>query len=79
MRSHLHKRSLTLAGHQTSLALEPAFWRVLEAAAAARGQSLAALLSAIDQDRPEAQPLASAARVFALREAGRSLAQPAPP
>jgi predicted DNA-binding ribbon-helix-helix protein len=29
----LRKRSLSLAGHTTSLALEPAFWDVLEAIA----------------------------------------------
>ena len=33
----LRKRSLTLQGHQTSIALEPEFWAVLEGAAAARG------------------------------------------
>lgn len=67
---HLRKRSFALAGHRTSVALEPQFWAALEAEAAARGQSLAALVAAVDAARTEAAvPLASALRVFALRAA----------
>lgn len=61
----LRKRSLTLAGHSTSLALEPEFWAVLEAMAHARGLSLAALVGEIDAARGE-RPLASACRVAAI-------------
>jgi predicted DNA-binding ribbon-helix-helix protein len=61
----LRKRSLQLAGHATSLALEPEFWAVLETMARARGLSLAALVLVIDGDRGE-RPLASACRVAAL-------------
>jgi predicted DNA-binding ribbon-helix-helix protein len=61
----LRKRSLVLAGHATSLALEPEFWTVLESLAAARGLSLAALIAAIDADRG-VRPLASACRLAAL-------------
>lgn len=61
----LRKRSLSLAGHRTSLALEPEFWRVLEAMAAARGRSLAAAVAEIDRTRG-ARPLASACRLAAL-------------
>ena len=57
------------AGHATSLALEPEFWAVLEAAAAARVLSLAGLVAAIDADRG-GRPLASACRVTALAFAG---------
>jgi predicted DNA-binding ribbon-helix-helix protein len=65
---HLRKRSFRLAGHRTSVALEPAFWAALEAIAARRGASLAGLLAEIDAARPgPALPLASALRVFALR------------
>ncbi|MFN6954840.1 MAG: ribbon-helix-helix domain-containing protein [Acetobacteraceae bacterium] len=63
---HLVKRSLSLAGHRTSIALEPAFWAVLEEAAAERGRSLAALVAALDAERAPSVPLASALRVFAL-------------
>ena len=61
----LRKRSLVLAGHGTSLALEPEFWTVLEALAAARAVSLAGLIATIDADRG-ARPLASACRLAAL-------------
>ena len=61
----LRKRSLTLAGHATSVALEPEFWAVLERTAASRGVSLAALVAGLDAERGE-RPLASACRVAAL-------------
>jgi predicted DNA-binding ribbon-helix-helix protein len=63
---HLAKRSLSLNGHRTSIALEPAFWAVLEAVAADRQVSLAALVARLDAERPPGVPLASALRVFAL-------------
>jgi predicted DNA-binding ribbon-helix-helix protein len=68
----LHKRSIVLAGHRTSLALEDEFWVALENAARARGLSLAALISEIDAARAAATPdrlLASACRVYALAHA----------
>jgi predicted DNA-binding ribbon-helix-helix protein len=61
----LRKRSVSLAGHATSLALEPEFWAVLEVLAQARGVSLAGLIAEIDAGR-DARPLASACRVAAL-------------
>lgn len=70
MTGTLRKRSVNLAGHATSLALEPEFWAVLDAAAARDAVSLAALIGRIDEGRGE-RPLASACRVFALsRSAG---------
>ena len=74
MSRHLRKRSFRLAGHRTSVALEPDFWAALEAAAARRGRSLAALVAELDAARTEPDlPLASALRDFALAEAaGRS-------
>ena len=62
----LKKRSLLLAGHATSLALEPEFWTVLEAMAAAEGLSLAGLIARIDAER-DMSLLASACRVQALK------------
>lgn len=69
MTTHLHRRSLLLAGHKTSLALEPPFWEVLARCAGAKGLSLAGLISAIDAAKPLGQPLASAARLAALHYA----------
>ncbi len=64
----LVKRSVSLDGHRTSVALEPPFWAVLDAMAQTRGQSLAALVAAVDAERGE-RPLASALRVAALDHA----------
>ncbi len=63
---HLEKRSLILARHKTSLALEPEFWAVLQRRAAARGITLGALITGIDAAKPASRPLASAARLAAL-------------
>ena len=65
--SWLVKRSFTLAGHRTSIALEPEFWEALELIAAAQARSLVNLISAIDSDRSADHPLASMLRVHALR------------
>lgn len=61
----LRKRSVLLAGHATSVALEPEFWAVLEERAQADGVSLASLITSIDDSRGE-RPLASACRLAAL-------------
>ncbi len=66
----LVKRSLSLSGHRTSVALEPEFWAVLEALAAGRGQSLIALVAAEDAARDPARSLASSLRVLALNRHG---------
>jgi predicted DNA-binding ribbon-helix-helix protein len=65
------KRSVTIAGHQTSISLEPIFWEALEAAAAARALPLNALVAAIDHariQRDEAPNLASAIRSWLMAE-----------
>lgn len=65
--SWLIKRSFTLAGHRTSVALEAEFWEILEEAASAQGRSLAGLVSEIDADRSSDRPLASSLRLHALK------------
>lgn len=65
------KRSITIAGHATSISLEPVFWDALEAAAAARGLPLSALVAAIDAARIAADDppnLASAIRSWLLAD-----------
>ena len=67
------KRSITIAGHQTSISLEPIFWAALEAAAAARALPLSALVAAIDHARIQAEEppnLASALRSWLMAERG---------
>jgi predicted DNA-binding ribbon-helix-helix protein len=61
----LRKRSLLLAGHATSVALEPEFWAVLQDMAQTRDLSLTGLVAALDAERGR-RPLASACRVAAL-------------
>ncbi len=69
MKPHLAKRSFSLAGHRTSIALEPEFWAALEDAAHGRAVSLAALVMELDAGRAaHGAPLASTLRVFALRQ-----------
>lgn len=61
------KRSITIAGHQTSISLEPVFWAALEEAARARGLPLSALVAQIDALRIVARDppnLASALRTW---------------
>jgi predicted DNA-binding ribbon-helix-helix protein len=52
------------------VALEEEFWAALLRVAGERGQSLSALVAATDAARGPGQPLASALRLLALREAG---------
>lgn len=59
------KRSLTIAGHRTSLALEPEFWQALDEMSASRGLSLANLVREID-DTHTSGNLTSAIRVAVL-------------
>lgn len=65
-RSRLQRRTLTVSGHRTSVALEPVFWHELASIADSRSVSLAALISEIDADRPGS--LASAIRVYVVEQ-----------
>lgn len=58
------KRSVRIAGHATSISLEPVFWDALRDIAARRRMSVNALLSSIDAGR--SGNLSSAIRVFVL-------------
>lgn len=64
--SGLVKRSFSLAGHRTSVALEAEFWEALASLAALRGTTLTALVVSLDSVRPPDRPLASMLRVHAL-------------
>ena len=67
----LRKRSFNIAGHKTSVALEPEFWAVLESEAARGKKSLSGFVAEIDAKRGE-RPLASALRLRALAAAGNA-------
>jgi predicted DNA-binding ribbon-helix-helix protein len=63
----IRKHSATLHGHRTSFSLEDAFWAELKAIANARGTSLAALISEVDDGRDPASNLSSALRLYVLK------------
>jgi predicted DNA-binding ribbon-helix-helix protein len=66
----LQKRSVRIAGHRTSIALESEFWDALVQIAAQRQTSLPRLLAEIDTTRAKSEDgpsLASAVRVFLLQ------------
>lgn len=65
------KRSVVIAGHQTSVSLEHAFWSALKQAAARRGMTINDLVTQIDQQRQG--NLSSAIRVFLLEESLRAV------
>jgi predicted DNA-binding ribbon-helix-helix protein len=62
----MRKYSLRIAGHPTSISLEPEFWAAFGRIAAARGLSVAALAGQIDAAR--AGNLSSAIRLFVLAD-----------
>lgn len=66
------KRSVTIAGHNTSLSLEPEFWNALRQSARREGKSIATVIGEIDARRGD-RNLSSAIRVWLLEKA----AQPA--
>jgi len=67
----IRKRSVTIAGHRTSLSLEPAFWDALKQLARDRGLSINALIEEIDRKASQGGArdinLSSAVRVYLLR------------
>lgn len=70
------KRSIGIAGHLTSISLEPLFWYMLKAAAEARGLPLNALVAQIDVERIAVEDppnLASAIRLWLVRDLAERL------
>jgi predicted DNA-binding ribbon-helix-helix protein len=66
------KRSVMIAGHATSISLEPVFWDALKEAAEEEKLPLSALVARIDAERvaaPEPPNLGSAIRVFLFERA----------
>ena len=62
----MSKRSITIAGHRTSISLEAPFWEALAEIAAGRGTSVAALVAEVDRGRPDGTNLSAALRMFTL-------------
>lgn len=66
----MKKRSLTIAGHRTSVALEQEFWDEIDALAKVQSLALSQLIEQIDQSR-DTENLASALRLAVLRSLKR--------
>lgn len=65
------KRSVQIAGHKTSISLEPLFWDMLKDASEARGVPINAVVARIDAERiksPTPPGLASAVRVWLVSQ-----------
>lgn len=62
------KHSVTLKGHRTSISLEDEFWQAFRAIAARENLAINALAAQIDVDRGADMGLASAIRLFVLRD-----------
>jgi predicted DNA-binding ribbon-helix-helix protein len=65
------KRSIEIAGHKTSVSLEPLFWDMLRARAKREGMPVNALVAQIDAERLEAETppgLAGAIRVWLVSQ-----------
>ena len=63
--SRILKRSIMIAGHGTSVSLEPEFWEGLKELAHHRRMSLAQLVAGLDAERQEGN-LSSALRLAVL-------------
>ena len=75
------KRSVEIAGHKTSISLEPLFWDMLKQAAADAGVPINALVARIDAERIEAEVppgLASAIRLWLVARQNGSCPNPDP-
>lgn len=74
MSSRPQKHSLTLRGHRTSVSLEDPFWNAFRAIAARSGRPINDLAAEIDEERGVDSGLASAIRLYVLRDLQSQLA-----
>ena len=64
----MHKISVSLSGHQTSISLEPEFFEVLQKLATDRKTSVAAIIKSIDESRKAGSNLSSEIRIWILKQ-----------
>lgn len=72
------KRSVEIAGHKTSISLEPLFWELLQQVAKREGLPLNAVVARIDATRIEAEHppgLATSVRLWLAADLQRQVAQ----
>lgn len=71
----LEKHSITIAGHHTSITLEPQFWCELKVIAKEKHISLNQLVTDIDEGRDGDTNLSSAIRLYIVKDLKTKLAQ----
>ena len=64
----MHKISVSLSGHQTSISLEKEFFDVLQKIAKSRNESVASILKKIDENRGPNSNLSSETRIWILKQ-----------
>lgn len=64
----MHKISVSLSGHQTSISLEQEFFDTLQAIAKKRGISVASIIKNIDESRTPDSNLSSEIRIWILKQ-----------
>ena len=64
----MHKISVSLFGHQTSISIEKEFFDVLQRIAKQQNTSVAAIIKSIDEKRLPESNLSSEIRIWILKE-----------
>lgn len=64
----MHKISVSLSGHQTSISLESEFFAVLKKIATERNTSIASIIRSIDEQRSPNANLSSEIRIWILKQ-----------
>ena len=64
----MHKISVSLSGHQTSISLEQEFFDVLQQIAHSRNISVASIIKSIDEKRDPESNLSSEIRIWILKQ-----------
>jgi len=69
----MHKISVSLSGHQTSISLEPEFFDVLQEIAIKQNTSIASIIKTIDDNRKPGTNLSSETRIWILKQLLKTL------
>ena len=64
----MHKISVSLSGHQTSVSLEQEFFDILQRIAKERNISIASIINSIDEKRNPDSNLSSEIRIWILKQ-----------
>ena len=64
----MHKISISLSGHQTSISIEPEFFDVLQEIAIKQKKSITSIIKSIDDNRKPGTNLSSETRIWILKQ-----------